>query len=87
LTRWVAQTGYTGFYMRVLSEGIVRSGDAFELIALHPEHISVAAVNDIVFGRAEDERLIQRLANLPELGADGRALFTERLGRGEKVTP
>jgi MOSC domain-containing protein YiiM len=81
LTRWVAQAGYTGFYMRVLLEGFVSNGDAFEPIERHPERITVTAVNDIIFGRSEDERLIERLAYLPEFGADGRALFAERLER------
>ncbi len=89
LTSWVAQAGYTGFYMRVLSEGLVSNGDAFEPIERHPESISVSAVNNIIFGRSEDERLIGRLAHLPEFGADGRALFAgrlERLRRGQEVT-
>jgi MOSC domain-containing protein YiiM len=90
LARRVAQTGYTGFYMRVLSEGPISIGDAFELVERHPDRISIIAVNDIVFRRSEDERLIERLANLPELGANGRALFAERLerlGREKKVAP
>ena len=90
LTRWVAQTGYTGFYMRVLSEGFVRSGDAFELVERHPDRISIIAVNDVIFGRSEDADLIARLADLPEFGSDGRTLFTERLVRlrsGERITP
>jgi MOSC domain-containing protein YiiM len=89
LTRWVAQAGYTGFYMRVLSEGLVSNGDAFEPIERHTDRIPVAAVNDIIFGRSEDERLLERLAHLPEFGADGRALFAERLAhmrRGQEVT-
>ncbi len=89
LTRWVGQTGYTGFYMRVLSEGLVSEGDAFEPVEAHPERIPIAAVNDIVFGRSEDPALISRLADLPEFGDDGRRLFAgrlERLGRrGEGV--
>jgi MOSC domain-containing protein YiiM len=84
LTRWVAQAGYTGFYMRVVSEGLVKNGDAFEPIERHPDRIPVAAVNDIIFGRSEDERLIDRLAYLPEFGADGRAIFAERLERLRK---
>jgi len=89
LTRWVAQAGYTGFYMLVLSEGLVSNGDAFEPIELHPDRIPVAVVNNIVFGRSEDERLIERLAHLPEFGADGLAIFAERLERlksGQEVT-
>jgi MOSC domain-containing protein YiiM len=90
LTRWVAQAGYTGFYTRVLSEGLVSAGDAFEPVERHADRISITAVNDIVFGRSEDAGVIARLANLPEFGADGRALFAERLERlrsGEGITP
>lgn len=79
LTRWVGQTGYTGFYMRVLTEGLVSAGDAFELVKGHPDRISVADVNDVFFGRSADLALIERLANLPEFG--GRAFFAERLER------
>ena len=79
LTKWVGQTGYSGYYLRVLSEGIVKADDAFELIEGHPDHISIADVNDIIYGRSEDRELISCLANLPEFGADGRALFAERL--------
>ena len=81
LTKWVGQTGYTGFYMRVLSEGLVRAGDAFERVEGNPDAISVADVNDVIYGRSEDLGIIERLANLPEFGADGRILFAERLGR------
>jgi len=89
LVRWVAQAGFTGFYMRVLSEGLVSDGDAFEPVERHPERIPVAAVNDIIFGRSEDETLIERLAGLPEFGEDGRAIFAgrlERLRSGQEVT-
>jgi len=87
LPKWVGRTGYTGFYMRVLSEGIVSAGDAFERIENHPDHIAVADVNDVIFGRSMDEGLIERLANLPEFGGDGRALFAERLDRLGRRSP
>lgn len=90
LTSWVAQSGFSGFYMRVLSEGLVREEDTFELVERHPDRISITAVNDIVFGRSEDAGLISRLSDLPEFGSDGRALFAERLRRlrrGVGVTP
>jgi MOSC domain-containing protein YiiM len=78
LTRWVAQTGYTGFYMRVLSEGMVAAGDLFECVERHPDRISIADVNDIVYGRSHDLGLIERLARLPEFAAAARALFAQR---------
>lgn len=79
--KWVAQAGYTGFYMRVLSEGVVEEGNDFEIVERHPDRISIAAVNDAFLGRSHDETLISRLSTLPEFGADGRALFAARLAR------
>ncbi len=81
LTRWVGETGYTGFYLRVLSGGWVETGDAFEPVERHPDSISVADVNGVIFGRTEDPALVERLANLPEFAAGGRALFAERVER------
>jgi MOSC domain-containing protein YiiM len=65
----------------VLSEGVVSADDDFERIENHPDRISIADVNDVVYGRSEDIGLIERLANLPEFGVDGRALFAQRLDR------
>lgn len=81
LTRWVAQTGYTGFYLRVLSGGPVTAGGAFEIVGRHPEAISIADVNDVIFDRPHDPDLVGRLASLPEFAADARALFADRLER------
>jgi MOSC domain-containing protein YiiM len=81
LPKWVGQTGYTGFYMRVLSEGLVSEGDPFERIENHPDLIAVADVNDVIYERSADAGLIERLANLPEFGGDGRTLFARRLDR------
>lgn len=81
LAKWVAETGYTGFYMRVLSEGVVAAGDAFERVGRCPDPISIADVDDIIFDRPHDTALVERLAGLPEFGADGRVLFARRLER------
>ena len=75
----MAQTGCTGFYLRVLSEGVVAAGDAFERVGRCRDPISIADVDAVIFDRTHDPALVQRLANLPEFGADGRALFTRRL--------
>lgn len=84
LARWVARTGYTGFYLRVLSEGVVAAGDAFERVGRCLDPISIADVADVIFDRTHDPALVERLANLPEFGADGRALFARRLERLER---
>ena len=81
LAKWVSRTGYTGFYTRVLSEGMVDVGAAFELIERHPDRISVADVNDVMHERPRDFVLIERLAGMPELATDWRAMFAERIER------
>jgi MOSC domain-containing protein YiiM len=79
LPKLIANTGYTGFYMRVLSEGLVAAGDGFDLERPHPEHITIADVNSIIYEKSYDIALIERLAELPESSEVGRTLFAQRL--------
>jgi MOSC domain-containing protein YiiM len=81
LPKLIADTGYTGFYMRVLSEGLVAVGDSFDLFRAHPYRITIADVNSIIYEKSNDLELIERLAELPEFSEVGRTLFTRRLGR------
>jgi MOSC domain-containing protein YiiM len=81
LPKLIAKTGYTGFYMRVLSEGLVGAGDGFALVRAHPERITIADVNSIIYEKSYDVALIERLAELPEFSEVGRTLFAQRLQR------
>jgi MOSC domain-containing protein YiiM len=81
LPKLMANTGYTGFYMRVLSQGLVAAGDGFDLVRPHPERISIADVNSIIYEKSFDVALIKRLAELPEFSEVGRTLFAQRLER------
>jgi MOSC domain-containing protein YiiM len=75
----MANVGYTGFYMRVLSEGLVAAGDGFDLSRAHPERITIADVNSIIYEKSYDISLIKRLAELPGFSEVGRFLFARRL--------
>ena len=79
LPKWMVRTGYTGFYMRVLSEGVVPMGEAFERIESDQVCMTIADVNDVTYKRSYDLTLIEQLTNLPEYPAVGRTLFAERL--------
>jgi MOSC domain-containing protein YiiM len=81
LARWVAQTGYTGVYLRVLSEGVVAVSNALECIGRCRDPISLAHVNDVICERTHDPALNERPANLPEFTAGGHAPFAWRLER------
>jgi MOSC domain-containing protein YiiM len=79
LPKQIANVGYTGFYMRVLWEGLVAAGDSFDLERANPECITIADVNSIIYEKSNDVALIKRLAELPEFSEVGRTLFTQRL--------
>ena len=81
LSKWISGSGYTGFYMRVLEEGLVQKGDAFERVERQPDGIAIARVNDIIYGRFRDLDLIEYLVGLPEFGTSGRASFARLLGK------
>jgi len=81
LPKLMAEVGYTGFYMRVLCEGVVAAGDRFDLERAHPDGITIADVNGIIYKNSCDVALVGRLAELPEFSKVGRALFAQRLER------
>jgi MOSC domain-containing protein YiiM len=67
--------------MRMLSEGLVGAGDGFDLERAHPERITIAEVNSIIYGKSFDMALIEGLAELLEFSEVGRTLFTRLLER------
>jgi MOSC domain-containing protein YiiM len=81
LVDWVIAAHQGGVYVRVLAEGLVGIGAPFELVTQHPDRISIAAVNDIIYDRVRDRALIARLAAMAEFSADGRRRFTQKLAR------
>jgi MOSC domain-containing protein YiiM len=81
LPKLMVNVGYTGFYMRVLSEGLVAADDGFDLFRAHPERITIADVNSIIYEKSYDVALIKRLAELAEFSEVGRTLFAQRLER------
>ena len=81
LPKLMVNVGYTGFYMRVLSEGLVAAGDSFDLFRAHPDRITIAEVNSIIYEKSYDVALIERLAELAEFSEVGRAQFARRLQR------
>ena len=73
LTKRVAQTGRTGWYVRVITEGTLRIGQSFELLDRpHPDW-PVARANDVMFGRVVDRLAVIDLMNVNELADAWRA--------------
>jgi MOSC domain-containing protein YiiM len=66
----VVDTGRTGYYLRVLKEGLVTAGDEMARIEKHSACISVTEANQIKYGFEKDPEKIQRLIEVKELAED-----------------
>jgi MOSC domain-containing protein YiiM len=75
--------GFSGFYLRVLSEGMVRAGDEFTLVTRHPMGVTVEFANQVMYEQRHDLDSLRRLLAVPELSAVWRGTLSERLVEAE----
>ncbi|MBI1369171.1 MAG: MOSC domain-containing protein [Planctomycetes bacterium] len=79
LLPYIHETGYTGFYLRVLTPGSVRAGDAITLVHRpHPE-LTVAATMRAMFNADTDPAFYEKLVACEELAPDWRGRFARKL--------
>ncbi len=83
LALWVQQTGFTGWYLRVLQEGPVEAGQALVLEAQTTPEWTVARVNTLRYARPADPEAAQALAACEALSAGWRDRF-RRIAAGQK---
>lgn len=77
---WVQETGYTGFYFRVLKEGAVGKDQPLQLLKKHPAQITLSFANRIMHQEKDNHEGIKRILALDELSTSWRRTFTKRLG-------
>lgn len=73
----VADSGRTGFYFRVLTEGRVRSGDTLTLIERDPRGVSVAFANNIFHHDRTNRDGIEKVLAVPALSGSWQRSFQE----------
>jgi MOSC domain-containing protein YiiM len=73
------ESGKCGFHMRTLEEGLIRVGDAFELVRRDHNGITIAMTLDLFHGRSKDNVLAHRLALMPEFAEQGKKDIARRL--------
>ena len=78
--------GRSGFYLAVIQQGVVQSGDAIERIHDDPERISVAEMNSLYRDGGKDVNLLKRAANLEALPESWRDYLREELKSLEHAT-
>src|SRR5690606_17661320 len=79
LPAMVEETGFTGYYFRVLQEGRVSRSDGLVRLSEHQLRFSVAEANRIMHQDKGDEAAIERILKVDALSANWRATFTKRL--------
>jgi len=67
LPKYVAQCGYTGWYLRVARSGQLKQGDQVSLVHRPNPSWSVQRANDVLYGRIIDATVATELYLLPEL--------------------
>ena len=75
----VQETGFTGYYFRVLQEGLVAGTDAFEKLTSHPDAVSVSFANRVMHDDKTDLAGVRRLLAVPELSTSWRSSLSKRL--------
>ena len=77
----VADSGRTGFYFRVLTEGQVRVGDTLALIVRDPLGVSVAFANNIFYHDRGNRDGIEKVLAVPALSLSWQRSFQELRNR------
>lgn len=80
----VQDTGYTGFYFRVLKEGMVSPADTLIPLTRQVQAITVAEANRLMHHDKQEWNSIRRLLEVDELSPSWRKTFEKRLV-GEEV--
>ena len=75
----VQDTGYTGFYFRVLREGMVSTTDKLVPLTRQAHAISVAEANRLMHQDKHDLEAVHRLLEVEELSPSWRKTFEKRV--------
>ena len=79
----VLQSGRSGFYFKVIEEGLVAAGDAIERIQEDVNGIAVSDINKLYY-HGMDVPLMRRVIQLDALPIDWREHFAEKLATLER---
>lgn len=76
----VQETGYTGYYFRVLEDGFAEQGAALQLLGRAVNGITVEEANQIMYREKTNRKAILRLLEVRELSDSWRQTLNKRLG-------
>lgn len=83
MIKQVRETGFTGFLLRVLKEGMVSASDRLVLIEPHKLKVPVSLVNDVKFHDRFNKDKVKRVLEVEELSATFRHTVQEQFESGK----
>ncbi|MED0960428.1 MOSC domain-containing protein [Bacillus paramycoides] len=84
LPLYFQDTGYTGFYFRVLKEGWISPIDTLKLLKPDPKGVSVSFANRIMHKEKQNFEGLKRILEVNALSASWRKTFEKRI-KGEEI--
>lgn len=83
MPRLFAQSARTGFYLRVLREGVIEAGDAVDVIEAGYREVAIKPLFEAYMNRGGKEAasILRRALEVPELSPEWRAQIEKRLER------
>lgn len=82
MSRWVQQSGKTGWYYRVLQSGWVAAGDELILQARPTPQWPLSRILDVLYCRPVEPQLLRELLTIAGFPPSWRSLFEKRLSSG-----
>ena len=79
----IRTTLFTGFYLRVLREGMVRVGNPFEPVSVHLGRVSVAFASQVMLAQRTSPDDFDRVLAVEELSPGWRESLMKRRGASE----
>jgi MOSC domain-containing protein YiiM len=79
----VQETGFTGYYFRVLQEGLIPVNPELRLLSKHPAGVTVEFANRMKYHDKHNAEGIKRILAVKELSASWRSSFLKRLAELE----
>jgi MOSC domain-containing protein YiiM len=81
LLKRMIDTGYTGYFGRVIKEGKVRKDSKITLLQRHPKQVSILFANQVYFHMLHDREAVNKLLDLPELAIKWRDSLIKRVSK------
>ena len=79
LLKQIVTTGLTGYFFRVLEEGVITEDSKIQRMEKHPEQVSVYHANHILFHHKENVEEIERILTIDELSKEWQQRFNQLL--------